>query len=134
MNFSFILRASKGVVALSILAGVVSGASGVGLIALINAALGNDTPSRRVLAWAFAGLCLVVALTARRRPGVDGPARAGSVANLCTHLCRKILAVPLRQFEELDPAGLVAVLTEDIVDRRQRAGRASRCCASTCRS
>ncbi len=38
----------------------------------------------------------------------------GSVANLCTHLCRKILSVPLRQFEELDPSGLVAVLTEDI--------------------
>jgi len=112
---SFLLRASKGVVALSILAGVVSGVSGVGLIALINAALGDDALSHRELAWGFLALCLVAALTCMLTQVAMVRLAQGSVANLCTHLCRKILAVPLRQFEELDPSGLVAVLTEDIV-------------------
>ncbi|MBV8229498.1 MAG: cyclic peptide export ABC transporter [Planctomycetaceae bacterium] len=112
---SFLLRASKGVVALSILAGVVSGVSGVGLIALINAALGDDALSHRELAWGFLALGLVAALTCMLTQVAMVRLAQGSVANLCTHLCRKILAVPLRQFEELDPSGLVAVLTEDIV-------------------
>jgi putative pyoverdin transport system ATP-binding/permease protein len=111
----FLLRASKGVVALSILAGVVSGVSGVGLIALINTALGDDALSHRELAWGFLALCLVAALTRVLTQTAMVRLAQGSVANLCTHLCRKILAISLRQFEQLDPSGLVAVLTEDIV-------------------
>src|SRR3954454_8621797 len=107
---AFLLRTSRRVVALSILAGVAGGVSGVGLIVLINAALGDDVPSRGVLAWAFLALCLIAALTRGLTQAAMVRLAQGSVANLCTHLCRKILAVPLRQFEELDASGLVAVL------------------------
>jgi putative ATP-binding cassette transporter len=39
----------------------------------------------------------------------------GAVTKLCLHLCRRILALPLERFEESNPDGLLAVLTEDIV-------------------
>src|SRR5215218_2848562 len=104
---SFLLRASKGVVALSLLAGVVGGLSGVGLIALIHAELGRAAPSPPRVGLAFAGLCLVAAL-ARVGAQVSMVRLAqGTVYRLGLHICRKILAVPLRRFEELEPGALV---------------------------
>jgi putative ATP-binding cassette transporter len=38
----------------------------------------------------------------------------GAVTRLVLLLCRKILALPLAQFEQSDPAGLLAVLTQDV--------------------
>jgi putative ATP-binding cassette transporter len=112
---SFLLRESRGVVVLSVLAGVVGGLSGVGLIALIQAELSRETASARALGAAFAGLCLVMALTRTVAQASMVRLAQGSVSKLSLHLCRAILAVPLRQFEALDPAAVLAVLTEDIV-------------------
>ena len=111
----FLLRASKGVIALSLAAGLVSGLSGVGLIALIHAELGQTRPSSSRLGLAFAGLCLVAALA--RVIAQASMVRIGqeTVFKLCLHICRKILSAPLRRFEELDSGALVAVLTEDVL-------------------
>ncbi|WP_406694056.1 cyclic peptide export ABC transporter [Singulisphaera sp. Ch08] len=111
----FLLRASKGVIALSLAAGLVSGLSGVGLIALIHAELGRTAPSSSRLGLAFAGLCLVAALA--RVIAQASMVRIGqeTVFKLCLHICRKILSAPLRRFEELDSGALVAVLTEDVL-------------------
>ena len=110
-----LLRPSRGTVVLAILAGLAGGASGVALIALAQAELaGAGTPSS-VLAWAFAGLCLVaaaarvVAQVAMIRLG------QGAVTSLALRLCRKVLGLPLEEFESLDPGALTAILTEDIV-------------------
>ncbi|AGA31112.1 cyclic peptide export ABC transporter [Singulisphaera acidiphila] len=111
----FLLRASKGVIALSLAAGLVSGLSGVGLIALIHAELGRTSASPSRLGLAFAGLCLVAALA--RVIAQASMVRIGqeTVFKLCLHICRKILSAPLRRFEELDSGALVAVLTEDVL-------------------
>lgn len=112
---SFLLRASRGVIALSLVAGLVSGLSGVGLIALIHAELGRPSASPSRLGLAFGGLCLVAALA--RVIAQTSMVRIGqeTVFKLCLHICRKILSVPLRRFEELDSGALVAVLTEDVL-------------------
>lgn len=111
----FLLRASRGVIALSLAAGLVSGLSGVGLIALIHAELGRTAPSPTRLGVTFAGLCLVAALA--RVVAQASMVRIGqeTVFKLCLHICRKILSAPLRRFEELDSGALVAVLTEDVL-------------------
>ncbi len=110
----FLLRESRRTLLLSILTGVISGASSVGLIALVQAELARNQRSSWSIAIAFLGLCVlaqltrIVAQTSMVRLAQD------SVARLATHLCRKILSIPLARFEERDPATLVAILTEDI--------------------
>jgi putative pyoverdin transport system ATP-binding/permease protein len=112
---AFLLRSSRGIVVLSALAGIVAGAAGVALIALIHAELARDGAADSRVAWAFAGLCVlaagarVAAQLAMVRLG------QGAVTRLCLLLCRKVLALPLERFERNNPAGLVAILTEDIV-------------------
>jgi putative ATP-binding cassette transporter len=112
---SFLLRASRGTVVLSLLAGVVGGLSGVGLIALIHEELGRAAPSSPRLGLAFAGLCAIAALSRVAAQATMVRLGQGTVCTLCLHICRKILALPLRRFEELDPGALVAVLTEDVL-------------------
>ena len=106
---------SRGVVVLSVLAGLAGGVCGVGLIALIHAEL-----SRRGGLGADPGPGVPRALrghgaVAGRRAGGDGPAGAGD--GLPSSACRSAAgcSVPLATFEGLDPAGVLAVLTEDIV-------------------
>ncbi len=111
----FLLRSSKRVVALSVLAGVAGGIGGVALIALIQAELAREDPSTRPMAWAFAGLCIASALLRVASQASMIRLAQGSVSRLTLHLCEKILALPLRRFEEVDPAGLLAVLIEDVV-------------------
>jgi putative ATP-binding cassette transporter len=111
---AFLLRASPGVVVLSVLAGLAGGIAGVGLIALIRDELARDVSRPGAMAWAFAGLCLaagaarIAAQTAIIRLG------QGAVAELGVHLVRRILLLPLRAFESIDTGALLAVLTEDI--------------------
>ena len=111
----FLLRTSRHSVALSVLAGVVSGVSGVALIALIQAGLGRGGPAPGPLAWAFAGLCLLAAATRTIAQAAMIRLAQGSVSALAIRLCEAVLALPLRRFETIDPAGLLAVLTEDVV-------------------
>jgi putative ATP-binding cassette transporter len=110
-----LLRTSRGVVALSILAGLGSGLSGVGLIMVIHAELGRNSPSGWVLGASCAALCVAAAATRIVAQAALVRVAQGSVTHLSVQLCRRILALPLRQFEEIDPASLLAVLTDDIV-------------------
>jgi putative ATP-binding cassette transporter len=87
----------------------------VALLALIHAELGRAGPPDGTLAWAFAGLCLVGATTRVVSQAAMVRLGHGAVAALCLQLCRKILALPLARFEEADRAGLLTVLTQDIV-------------------
>ncbi len=110
----FLLRTSRGVMVLSAIAGAAGGAAAIGLIALIQRELARESAAPGVLAWAFAGLCLasaaarVVAQVAMVKLG------QGAIAQLCLHLVRHTLVLPLRAFERIDSSSLLAVLTEDL--------------------
>ena len=67
------------------------------------------------LGLAFLGLCLVSALARIVAQATMVRLAQGTVCRLCLALCRRLLSVPLATFEGLDPAALLAVLTEDIV-------------------
>jgi putative ATP-binding cassette transporter len=112
--FAFLLRASRGVVLLSVAAGAVSGACGVALIGLIHAELARAAPSPRATVLAFAGLCLVGSVARISAQAAMARLGQGAVQTLCLHLCRKILALPQVRFEASDPDGLLAALTGDI--------------------
>lgn len=113
--FRFLLRSSQRIVALSVCAGVIGGACGVALIALIQQEMGRESPRVAALGWAFAALCLVAALARAGAQVAMVSLGQGAVTKLCLHLCRRILALPLERFEDSNPDGLLAVLTEDIV-------------------
>jgi putative ATP-binding cassette transporter len=111
---AFLLRASRGAIVLSVVAGLTAGATGVGLIALIQQELASESPRPASMAWAFAGLC--VAAAAARAAAQMAMIRLGqgAVAELSVHLVRRTLMLPLRAFELTNTSALLAALTEDI--------------------
>jgi putative ATP-binding cassette transporter len=110
-----LLRASRGAVALSILAGVCGGLSGVALIAIIQHGIAGQQAPTALMGWAFVALCAIAALTRVASQAAMVRLAQGSVTRLALHLCSRIMAVPLERFEEMEPASLVAILTEDII-------------------
>src|SRR5262249_24313875 len=111
---AFLLRLSwKGVV-LAILAGVISGVSSVGLVAVVHGALGQGIPPPAGLGWAFAVLCVVVLASKTASLTLLIRLSQESVTRLCLNLSRRILAAPLRHLEELGPHRLLATLTNDV--------------------
>lgn len=111
----FLLQASRRVVLVSALMGILCGASGVGLIALVHAALGREGPPPAAIGIAFAALCLVATFTHAATQALMVRLAQNTVHELCLRICRNVLALPLQQFERLDSGGLTAALTEDIV-------------------
>ena len=114
--FAFLLRSSRGLVALSVVSAVVGGGVGVALIAIVHDELAREhaTPGS-ALGLGFAALCVLAAAT--RAVAQAAMVRLGqrAVASLSVKICREILGLPLERFEALDPGKLVAVLTEDVV-------------------
>jgi putative ATP-binding cassette transporter len=113
---AFLLRASRGLIVLSVLAGLTAGLAGVGLIALIQRELTRDPsrPDAMAMAWAFVGLCAAAAATRVAAQMAMIRLGHGAVAELGVHLVRRTLMLPLRAFESLDSSALLAALTEDI--------------------
>lgn len=111
---TFLLRTSWSVVALAILAGVISGLSSAGLIALINTAVNRAGASGMTLAWGFAGLCLVVLVTRIVSEVLLTHLGQGTIFTLHMHLSRQILATSLRHLETLGAHRLLATLTDDV--------------------
>jgi putative ATP-binding cassette transporter len=112
---AFLLRASRGVVVVSILAGLAAGVCGVGLVILIQAELAYERPTSPAALWGFVALCVVSALA--RVVGQVGMVKLGqrAVADLSLHMVRRTLELPLRAFEAIDTSALLAALTEDTV-------------------
>jgi putative ATP-binding cassette transporter len=110
----FLLQSSKRAVALSILFGILSGAATSALLGVIHRASMAERFSGN-LALTFAAL-VVLAMGLRvvsQRLLVRLVQDA--VLDLRMRLTRAILAMPLRQLEELGAARLLSILTEDIV-------------------
>lgn len=111
----FLLRSSQGTFALAVFSGMVGGAGGVCLLALIPPALRVDGPPAGRMGLLFAALCLVTVAARMVTQVAMIRIAQGSVADLVRHLCERILALPLTAFEEKEPGRLLAVLTEDVM-------------------
>lgn len=113
--FSFLLRMSPGIVALSIIFGIISGASNIGVLALIGMMLTKDNRfSPTNMLWIFAGLCLLMPLSRFVSEVVLNYVSQGAIFNLRMKLSRRILAAPLRHLEKIGAPRLYATLTEDV--------------------
>ena len=110
---SFLFGISRQTVILSTLASIISGASSIGLIMVINIALDETVVSQSLLAWSFAGLCLLRLLASIASRLLLAKLGQEAIFNLRLRLSRQILATPLRDLEEVGTHRLLAALTSD---------------------
>ncbi|WP_437642643.1 cyclic peptide export ABC transporter [Sorangium sp. So ce854] len=109
----FLVRRARRPLLLAIAAGVISGLSGAGIIALVQEALSAGGRPAARLAWAFAGLAVLgVASKAASQVLLTRLGQA-MIAELRMQLGRRILEAPLRRIEQLGPHRLLAALNDD---------------------
>jgi putative ATP-binding cassette transporter len=96
---------------------LLSGACNAGLIALVNTAL--TRPSTRALVWAFVALGLGKVVTNFISQAMLANFSQNAISELRRNLIRKILAVPLREFEEIGAARVMVALTDDVFNITQ---------------
>ena len=110
-----LFRQARGMALLTGLAALLSGACNAGLIALVNTVLNSPGTSTAVMIWSFAALGLGKVATNFLSQALLARFSQGTIARLRRDLVRKILAVPLRQLEEIGTARLMVALTEDVL-------------------
>jgi putative ATP-binding cassette transporter len=98
---------------------LLSGACNAGLIALVNVALNHNGHVSRRLVWAFVALGLGKVVSLFLSQAVLAGFSQKAVAELRRDLVRKILAVPLRDLEEMGTPRILAALTEDVFNVTQ---------------
>jgi putative ATP-binding cassette transporter len=111
----FFLRGSRAMMLCTFGAALLSGAANAGLIAVVNTALGHAGHPTRMMILAFAALGLGRLLTNFFAQVTLAHFSQRSSAELRRDLVGKILAVPLRQLEEIGAPRLMVALTEDVM-------------------
>ncbi|MET0395222.1 MAG: cyclic peptide export ABC transporter [Longimicrobiaceae bacterium] len=110
-----LLRRSPLLVVLAIAAGVVSGASNAGLLALMNRAIHTTQPwTHRTLVLQFLALCLILPFARGFSTFIITTLGQNTILELRTQLSRRILAAPLQKLEEIGSHRLLAALTQDV--------------------
>jgi putative pyoverdin transport system ATP-binding/permease protein len=113
--FLFLIHYSRRIAILAMLAGIISGAAGTGMLAVINGSMrGGGGPSPHKLLWAFIALCLMLPLARFVSESLLIRMGQGALFELRMRLCRQILATPLRRLEEFGAPRLLAALTDDV--------------------
>jgi len=115
----FLVRYSPAMVIWTSIAALFSGACNAGLIAMINSALHRGGSPGTALIVGFAALGFARILTSTVAQLALSSFAQATTARLRQDLSRKILAVPLRQLEELGTPKLMVALTEDILEITQ---------------
>ncbi|HKB56963.1 MAG TPA: cyclic peptide export ABC transporter [Lacunisphaera sp.] len=110
----FLFQKCRGMVAVTALTALFSGVCNAGLIALINGIVNDPADITRVLLLGFIALVLGKVVTGFVSQVWLIRFSQQAVSDLRRDLVRKILAVPLRQLEEIGTARLMAALTDDI--------------------
>jgi putative ATP-binding cassette transporter len=110
----FLLRTFRAGIIIPLIVGLVAGASGAALIALINIRLSTVGAFGATLALSYAGLAVVVLVTNYLSQYLLARLAQGAAFDLRMRLTRQILAAPLRHLEQLGAHRLMASLTEDI--------------------
>jgi len=112
---SFALRHSRATVIAAILAGVVSGLSQTGLLALITTALsGGHNSSTSELLWGFVALGIVMLLSRIASGVLLTRLLQNAIYDLRMDFSRQIMNAALRHLEEMGTPKVLAVFTEDI--------------------
>src|SRR3954468_5110246 len=114
----FVFRTCRGMLLLTGVAALASGACNAGLIALVNKLLNQGNPSV-ALAWAFAALGLGKVLTSYFSQATLMRFAQRAVSTLRNELVRKILTVPLRNLESIGAPRLMVALTDDVMNITQ---------------
>ena len=111
----FLLRSAWGKVAISIVTGLLSGASSASLIALIGSAASPTATSRLTsIAWGFVGLVVVALITSVVSQIMLTRLSQNAVFQLRMRLSHQILSSELSHLERLGNFRLLATLTEDV--------------------
>lgn len=98
---------------------MLSGACNAGLMALVTAALTRTSAGLAALLWAFIALGLGKVLTNFVSQVVLARFSQGAIAQLRRDLISKILAVPLRNLEEIGSPRILVALTDDVFNITQ---------------
>ena len=115
-----LVRSSKGtgfskvLIFFSMVTGVIAGIANAGFIVVINTALSAGPAARSRLIWIFAALCIVLPVSRFLSAVLLSRIVQSARAEMELRLCRRILAAPLRQIEEIGPPRLFAALTDDV--------------------
>src|SRR4030095_4916430 len=105
----FVLSTCRGMMVFTALTALLSGACNAGLINMVNRALNSPHTASRILMGGFIALGLGKLITSFVSQALLVRFSQGTIAELRRDLIRKILAVPLRQLEEIGtPRVLVA--------------------------
>jgi putative ATP-binding cassette transporter len=108
----FLLKKSWGLMICSITAGLISGLSGAGLLAVIHQGM-NGSPVSTSLAWSFLALALAVAACKAVSEILLTRLGQATISELRYQLSRRILDAPLGQLDRLGHHRLLAALSED---------------------
>jgi putative ATP-binding cassette transporter len=115
---AFLLRLSRGVpgarfkTVTAIATGLLCGMVYPGLVALINTAL--HRPFDRTLLLGFLALCVLGPASRLLSQMLFDSVGTSAILELRMQLCRKILATPLRDLEEIGASRLLAALADDV--------------------
>jgi putative ATP-binding cassette transporter len=115
----FLLNRACGLTLFTGFVALLSGVCNIGLIALINVILKHPETSTGILVSAFVALGLGRLATNFISQVLLARFSQGAIANMRRELVRKILAVPLRNFEKLGASRLMVALTEDVMNITQ---------------
>lgn len=111
----FFFRGSRAMMICTFVAALLSGACNAGLIAMVNTALQQDGSVAQWLIIGFVSLALGRLATNFVAQITQAHFAQQNSARLRRELVEKILAVPLRQLEEIGAARLMVALTEDVL-------------------
>jgi putative ATP-binding cassette transporter len=109
----FLLRYSRGILALAIIAGIIAGASSMGLLAVIGARLRGNASGQNLLL-SFVALCVVYPLMRAASEMLLALLAQTAVLDLRMRLSRQIMAAPLRHLEKIGAPRTTAALIEDV--------------------
>jgi putative pyoverdin transport system ATP-binding/permease protein len=117
--FKFVLRTCKGMMVVTAIASLASGACNAGLIAMVNHVLNHLGPPTAFVLVGFLGLGLGKVVTGYFSQVLLIKFSQGAIAQLRQDLVRKILSVPLRHLESVGTPRLLVALTEDVLNVTQ---------------
>src|SRR6266850_4031263 len=115
----FIWRSCRGMMVLTTVTALLSGACNAGLMVLVSTALVNSESATRALIWAFVALGLGKVATNFVSQAMLVSFSQGAIAQLRRDLIRKILSVPLRDLEEIGTPRILVALTDYVFNITQ---------------